>query len=127
MVSTVVPLRIVSPPDVFTLAARLGWRVEGRVLRRTIRGSRHLLREPPALAFDADTFQRLRPAFDIVEVLDREAGILYRIDAEDFDRFKERLDRGHGLQDFVRLQHWRREMAEGHQLALGLFAATAGS
>jgi len=113
--------------------ARLGnrhlWAVEpeGRVLRRIIRGSKHLLRQPPAISFDADWYCRYRRHFDSIVVEDVESGIIYSIDGADFDRLKERLDRGHGLQDYVRLGYWHQERAEGHQLALALFGAVAGS
>ena len=123
------PRAIIAPspaPSDLRVAARLGWRIEARILRRDIRGSKHLLRQPPALAFDAWTFQRLRAHFDGIEVQDTEEGVVYRIGAHDFDRFAERLDRGHGLQDYVRLEHWERRQKDGQPARPGPFRGRGG-
>lgn len=108
------------PPPPWFNGRPSGWRVEDRVLRRTIAGSKHLLRCPPAISFDAHAYVRLRPCFDHIEVTDREGGLVYTIAAAEFDRLAERLDRGHGIQLFVRLEEWTVEPLEGHQLALTL-------
>jgi hypothetical protein len=62
-----------------------GWRLDGRTLVRSIDGSRHLLRHPRAIAFDADAYEELRDRFNDLAVFDREAGITYRTWAHNFD------------------------------------------
>jgi len=101
---------------------RVAWVIDGRVLRRTIDGSRHLLRQPPAIAFDAAEYQRLRREFDRIAVKDRESGIIYRITASDFDAKRELLDRGYGLQYYVCLEHWQTTQG-GYQPPLPLAMA----
>lgn len=102
------------------------WAVENRVLDRTILGSKHLLREPPAIAFDAHEYSRLRPQFDMIMVRDRESGLVYSLTADEFDRLRQRLDRGHGLQFYVELCHWQVTFAEGGQLGFDLKTAPGG-
>jgi len=98
------------------------WGVDRGRLERNIYGSRHLLRQPPAIAFDATEYERLRREFDRIEVKDRESGIIYRIAASDFDAERELLDRGYGLQYYVRLEYWQTTQG-GYQPPLPLAMA----
>jgi hypothetical protein len=71
----------------FILARRLGWTLEGRVLRRKVKASKHVLRLPePSWCYDANVYSMLRPAIDALEVTDRESGLTYRVTAADFDQ-----------------------------------------
>jgi hypothetical protein len=101
---------------------RVAWVVDCRALRRTIDGSRHLLRCPPGIAFDATEYERLRGEFDRIEVKDRESGIIFRITASEFDARRELLDRGYGRQYYVRLEHWQTTQG-GYQPPLPLAMA----
>ena len=95
------------------------WAAENGTLERTIVGSRHLLRQPPGIAFDAAEYERLRHQFNRIEVKDREKGLIYTLAASDFDAHREPIDRGHGRQYLVRLEHWKATQGE-HQPPLPL-------
>lgn len=110
---------IVSSPLRSGCVNRLGWRIEGRTLSRTIR-DKHQLHTPPALAYDAAEYDRLRPDIDDLRVDNAESGGRFTISAAAFANCREFLDRGYGPQWFVRLEHWTQEPLPGHQLALDL-------
>ncbi len=95
-----------------------GWRLNGRTLYRDLDGSRHFLRVPPAIAFDAAAYDELRDDFDNIEVLDRSAGRRYRISADSFDAHRGIANRGFGIQYFVTFKHWN--SGGSTQLALAM-------
>jgi len=102
-----------------------GWSVENRTLKRTVKGSRQMLRQPtPSWAFDQDLYRQLRPRFDSIEINDRESGFAYTVDAARFDQQARKLDRGFGVQLAVPLTDWRCERRVNTQLALGLELAS---
>jgi hypothetical protein len=106
-------------PLVEILSRRMGWHIEGRMLKRRVKASKHLLRLPePSWAFDANVYAMLRRDFDTVEVADVESGLTYRIGAAHFDQKASRTDRGHGVQLLVPLRHWTAARREGSQLPL---------
>jgi hypothetical protein len=114
-----------SVPLGLILSRRMGWRLEGRVLRRRVKASKHLLRLPePGWCFDANVFEMLRPGFDAVEVADVESGMTYRIAAADFDAAAQRIDRGFGPQSLVPLRLWTASRRMNTQLALALETAS---
>jgi hypothetical protein len=105
----------------FILAQRMGWTLESRVLRRRIKASKHVLRLPePSLCFDADVYQMLRPAFDRVEVTDKESGMAYCVDASIFDEHATRCDFAHGLQLRLPLRLWTASRRVNTQLTFAL-------
>ena len=87
-------------------ARRLGWRLEGHTLARDVRGSRHLLKFPPAIAYVAPLLDELMPDVDDFRVNDSESGQRYTISGPTFEEKREFTDRGFGAQWFVRLEHW---------------------
>jgi len=93
---------------------------DGVVFKKTVEGSKHLLKCPPAIAIDAVAYENdIAPTHERIEVKDVETDRLYSISIEAFERNKEEMDRGHGRQYFVRLRYWRCESRNGaKQLAL---------
>ena len=97
---------------------RIVFVVDGQVLKKDISGSRHLLKQPPAIAIDLDEYDARRPAFDLLEVFDKETGVTYSISAESFDSYRVPFDRGFGRQYFVVLGRWRKQ--DARQLAMAI-------
>ena len=64
-------------------------RIENRSYIKTVSGSRHFLRVPPAIAFDADTWDAYRS-----------------LTADQFDSKRFEIDRGFGRQYAVVLDAW---------------------
>ena len=79
---------------------------------KSVIGSKHRLRHPPAWVIDSS-------ASEIV-VIDKETDTKYYASVETFDQLKRELDRGFGRQYFLTLNHWRaEENNNGHrQLSL---------
>ena len=113
------PTTVSSPPK-NGCVNRLGWRLQSGALVRVIRGTKHLLRIPPAISFDAAEYDRLRANIETLRVDDAESGWRYSISAPAFDAHRQFLDRGFGAQWCARLERWTREPLPGHQLALEL-------
>ena len=92
--------------------------LRGHAFIKTVTGSKHKLRCPPAWAIDAEAFDReVKPNVTELVVIDREAGLEYHCPVEAFDRLKGELDRGFGKQYFLTLSHWN-VRGNGHQLNL---------
>ncbi|MFC1967851.1 hypothetical protein ACFLVX_00460, partial [Chloroflexota bacterium] len=82
--------------------------LDGNKFIKTVVGSRHRLRRPPAWALDAGAFdQEVRPNATEVIVIDKETGVEYHASVETFDQLKGELDRGFGRQYFLTLNHWQ--------------------
>lgn len=99
---------------------RVVGQVEGRTFRKTVRGSKHRLRRPPAWALDVaslDEAEALGARF--VEIHDVESDLLYRASIADIRQWGFVLDRGHGLQIALRLEFWATK--DPRQLSLPLF------
>jgi len=92
--------------------------IENRVLRKAIRGSLHLLRKPPAIALDARMYDRYRQHFDAIEITDTETGVVYRVAACYFDRWRFEIERGYGRQYVLELKRWHTHAPKGGQLLL---------
>jgi hypothetical protein len=87
---------------------------DGTTFRKTIRGSLHLLRCPPAIAIDARAYsEQIAPTHERIEALDTESDKLYSISVESFERHKESLNYGYGEQVYVRLRYWQCELKNG--------------
>ena len=82
-------------------------KVEGDVFLKSIRGSRHILRKPPAIAFDVSTLNQAEQAGAvIVQVVDQETGITYRAQIAHIKDVGIRIDRGYGEQIALPLEGW---------------------
>lgn len=93
-------------------SARPIGRVNGHVFLKTIQGSEHLLRRPPAIAFDISTIDDAEAAGATqVVVLDSETGISFRTSMEVLRAKSFRLDRRYGQQIALPLTYW--ETASG--------------
>jgi hypothetical protein len=87
---------------------------DGKTFRKTIKGSSHLLRCPPAIAIDAQAYtEQISPTHEAIEVTDIESGTVYSISIESFERNKESLNYGYGEQFYVRLRYWDCEFKNG--------------
>ena len=104
---------------------RVVGKVRDGVLRKTIRGSRHILRYPrQAIAWDQSVLaQAERLGATVCEVLDRETGTTYTASLQAFWEQGEELDRGYGLQVALSLERWKAHRSDepaGVQLVLEL-------
>jgi hypothetical protein len=92
---------------VYSAAGQVVGEVVDGVLRKSIRGSVHMLRQPRAIAWDTCALEQ---AEDLgatrTEVLDLETGTLYTAPLSAFWRYGVRLDRGHGPQIALPLDRW---------------------
>jgi len=93
--------------------------LEGRTLRKRVRGSLHQLRRPPAWCVDVAIFvQARKDGATQVEVLDVETRRIYRAAVDAFDRFGFRFNRGHGDQVGLALCYWQVETQDTRQMLL---------
>jgi len=109
--------------------------VNGRFFRKSIAGSRHMLRSPKAIAFDVCTLDDAqRAGATDVSVTDSETGRTYCAPIDDVRRYGFTVARGHGRQVALTLDRYsvdgaqpdaeRRAAAtnqERKDLQLGLF------
>lgn len=102
---------------------RVVGQVSGDVFHKRVQASRHFLRAPAAIAFDASTLlDAQRAGATWVEVADSESGKVYRASIRAVLQRSFTLDRGHGAQVALPLSQWARDgELVGAQLAL--FAA----
>jgi hypothetical protein len=78
-----------------------------RTLVKTVHGSRHFLRRPPAIAFDADSIDQAEALGTVgIFVDDAETGRRYSSSMETFLRLAIDIDRGHGRQLALPLRFW---------------------
>jgi hypothetical protein len=81
--------------------------VAGATFKKTITGSKHLLRRPRAIAFERCTLRDAAASgATCAAILDRETGTTYTISFETIDRHSFPVLRGHGDQVAVTLEHW---------------------
>ena len=103
---------------------RVGTRIVGVVIGREFvkyaRASAHFLYRPPAIALDIESLNDAQSAgADIVKIIDKESGKVYRalistIHAKGFP-----VDRGYGKQIALLLSYWSREDEQlGEQMKL---------
>ena len=92
----------------------IGFLENGCFLKPVV-GSKHMLREPPAWAIDADAFDEgVKPNAKQIIVTDAEAKIRYRVSVETFDQLKQQLDRGFGRQYYLTRNYWTKEKYNGN-------------
>jgi hypothetical protein len=93
----------------------------GDVLRKSVDGSKHFLRQPGGICFDADILDQAEHAGAVrVEVKDRESGITYRATLADFWTHGVKLDRGFQPQVCLPFGFWLARRP-GAPVQLGLF------
>ena len=81
--------------------------VNGDVFEKYITGSKHLLRIPPAIAFDISTLDDAERAGAVwAKVKDRETGNIYRAKIQDIRDKGIWLERGFGNQKYLPLSYW---------------------
>jgi len=86
--------------------------IVGDLLRKTI-GAQHVLRNPPAIAFDAEHIQAAEEAgVKRMMVRDRDTGAVYRVSFEAFQAKSFEVNRGFGQQRALALRHWQIEGGE---------------
>lgn len=87
----------------------VGYLKDNKFIKSVI-GSKHRLRRPPAWAIDSNVFdEQIKPSAAEIVVMDRETGKTYHCSVETFDRLKRELSRGFGRQYFLTLNHWQVE------------------
>ena len=80
----------------------------GHTFKKNIQGSKHILRKPLAIAIDASTYEeQIAPTHRSIEVFDSESQKTYISSIVNFNKHKGILDRGHGKQYFLTLNHWQ--------------------
>ncbi|MFC1955551.1 hypothetical protein ACFLWZ_03320 [Chloroflexota bacterium] len=98
--------------------------IEGDTFIKSVCGSKHKLRCPPAWAVDAEVFDNeMRPNASEFVIIDKETGIKYHTRVDTFDRLKGELDRGFGRQYFLTLNQW--EVRNNGYLQLNLWGGDA--
>ncbi len=100
-----------------TLAGPALGQVRGDVWAKSVRASVHQLRTPRAWAVDvADLEAAERRGLAVVDVLDLEGLTHYWATPGTIRRHGFRLERGHGAQVALALEHWRPTRAEAEAL-----------
>jgi len=78
-----------------------------KVLYKRVRGSRDFLKEPLSWVVNAKTYEaEIRHCVDAICLLDLETGIEYSLSLFAFDRLKDTVDRGSGLEYSLDLAFW---------------------
>lgn len=91
----------------FNLNGKVVASLRNGVLRRNIRGSKHILRLPPAIAFDRCIIEEARrEGCREIEVTDTESDRVYTLDFADFEKHAFPIDRGFGAQLGCELRWW---------------------
>ena len=86
---------------------------------KTVVGSKHQLKSPPAWAIDAQAFDNeVRSNVTEIVIKDKESGLEYHSSVEHFDKHKGTLDRGFGKQYFLTLNYWEERGNGPYQLSL---------
>ena len=101
--------------------------VVGQVFSKPVKGSRHMLRVPPAWAVDAVSITQAKQAgAKWIEIHDQESGAIYRCSMANFERHGFAFDRGFGGQIGLALERWT-EIKPGEQplQQLPLFGGSA--
>ena len=94
--------------------------LKGSQFVKTVLGSKHKLRFPPAWAIDAAAYEKdVRNKAREILITDKETGLKYRTSVEEFEAFKRELDRGFGRQYFLPIKYWAVEKTEEEQLIRG--------
>ncbi|MHA2069188.1 MAG: hypothetical protein ACXABY_32920 [Candidatus Thorarchaeota archaeon] len=93
--------------------------LEGNRFIKSVNGSKHKLRQPPAWAIDAEAFDsEVRLNATEIVVIDKETDTKYHASVEIFARHSFRLNRGFGDQYALPLQFWQTSVNGNRQLSL---------
>ncbi|MDZ4159477.1 MAG: hypothetical protein U1B80_06785, partial [Anaerolineaceae bacterium] len=110
-------------------AGRIIGEVEGSTFKKAIHGSRHFLRQPPAIAISVDALDAAEHAGATqIEVLDKESGVRYRSSVQHFRDVGFTFERGFGRQIALPMAGWTMS-SRGGQLSeqLQLWREGAGA
>lgn len=89
-------------------------KVQSAVFSKQIKGSKHILRKPRAIALDADSLRQAKEyGAATIRITDTESGAVYSCDMTHFYRYSFELNRGFGLQRAMVLDRWT--MTAGNQ------------
>lgn len=98
--------KISKPTPIYVNGRPIG-QVVGDTFRKTITGSRHLLRTPKAICFDRSTLWDAAAAGATrAEIYDSESRTTYTATLETIDTFSFPVNRGHNAQVGLRLEYW---------------------
>lgn len=90
---------------------RVGYVRDG-VFTKHVRGSKHFLRIPPAIAFDIQSlYDAERAGAQVVHVHDKESGVTYRASLRAITQRGVVFDRKHGRQVYLAMNRWVRDDA----------------
>ena len=93
----------------------------GDVLRKSIYGSKHFLRQPPGIALDLATLDRAEAAGAVrIEIVDQESGVVYVATIEHFRAAGLEISRGYGRQLVLPFSGWVKR-SKGAPIQLELF------
>lgn len=82
-------------------------KVKSAVFSKQIKGSKHLLLKPRAIALDVDSLRQAKDyGAKTIRITDMESGIVYSCDMAHFDRHSFELNRGFGSQRALPLDRW---------------------
>jgi len=97
-------------------------KVKGDVFYKFIRGSKHILKKPPAIAFDIDSLIQAERAGAVwVQITDCESRTIYRATIRHIREKGGELDRGFGRQIFLPMNGWiKSRTGDATQLVLTL-------
>jgi hypothetical protein len=100
---------------------RVVGKVEGDTFYKSVKGSKHFLRVPPAIAFDVISLDDAEEAgAEKVVVTDQETGTVYKSTIQHIREHGEKFNRGFGDQIFLVLEGWVKSK-RGGGLQLGLW------
>jgi hypothetical protein len=86
---------------------------------KSVDGSKHMLRCPPAWAIDAEAFDNeIKSHVSEIIIQDRETGNRYITSVLNFDKRKKAIERGFGKQYYLPLSDWKVEQSNSQQLNL---------
>jgi hypothetical protein len=106
---------------VHSVNGRVVGKVEGDTFYKSIKGSKHFLRVPPAIAFDILSIDEAEEAGAVkVQVVDQETGTIYKSTIQNIREHGEEFNRGFGNQIFLVLEGWVKTK-RGGGLQLGLW------
>jgi len=87
--------------------------IVGGVLKKAVEGSKHFLRQPPAIALDLGAVQAAEAdGVSLVVVIDRETSAVYQTTITELHERGFCLNRGFGEQIAMRLDRWQRKDAD---------------
>lgn len=87
--------------------------VSDGILRKRVRASVHQLRRPPAWACDESILREAEAlGAHTVQVTDVESGKVFTAPLDAFWRRGVKIERGHGRQIALPLQHWHRQQPQ---------------